>query len=329
MSRRYLPFQPFPTLSNNHAQTLIASQLPLNTNLPSVTNHVNLPDGDQLALEISTPTTWQKNDLTVVLVHGLCSSHLGHYMVRLTRKLYARGIRAVRMNLRGCGSGYGLAKQIYHSGRSEDVLAVITELHKKIPTSNIVLVGVSLGGNLVLKLAGEKPEQTAAYVKQVVAVCPPAHLKNCSRLLSTSANKIYDQHFVNLLKADVAAKQKLFPDLPRITLPKKMSLYDFDNLYTAPRGGFKNADDYYAQCSSAPVVKNSLVPCHILFAEDDPFIDPSALDDSRLPPHIKVFHTRRGGHVGFLGHPGNGRFYWLDGQIMNWVTNSANTPSNL
>lgn len=319
MTRAYLPFRPFPALRNNHAQTLVASQLPLNSRLPSVTKRVALPDGDQIALEISTPETWKQDDLTVVLVHGLCSSHLGPYMVRLTRKLYARGRRAVRMNLRGCGSGYGLAKQIYHSGRSEDVLAVLVDLYQATPTSPMVLIGVSLGGNLVLKLAGEVPEQAAKYLQQVIAICPPAHLKNCSRLLSKPSNRVYDQHFVSLLKADVVAKQQLFPDLPRVELPKKLSLYDFDNLYTAPQGGFKDAEDYYARCSAAPLVKNSLVTCRVLFAEDDPFIDPSAFDDIHLPPYVKVFHTQHGGHVGFLGHPGQGSFYWLDKQVLEWL----------
>ncbi len=320
MPRTWLPFQPFPTLSNNHAQTLIASRLPLNTRLPSVTKRVVLPGGDQLALEISTPEHWQKTDLTVVMIHGLCSSHLAPYLVRLTRKLYVRGVRAVRVNLRGCGSGYGLAKGIYHSGRSEDVLAALTELYQETPTSPVVLIGFSLGGNLVLKLAGEVPEQAARYLKQVIAICSPVHLKNCSSLLSQPSNRLYDQHFVNLLKADVATKQELFPDLPRVMLPNKLSLYDFDNLYTAPRGGFKDAEDYYQRCSAAPFVKNISIPCRILFAEDDPFIDATVFDGLTLPPHIEIFHTRHGGHVGFLGHPGRGGFYWLDWQILTWLT---------
>src|SRR4029453_9162833 len=110
----------------------------------------------------------------VVLLHGLCGCHRSAYMRRLAYKLWRCGLRAIRMNLRGCGSGKGLARQPYHSGQSEDVRAVLDELHAETPQSPLQLVGFSLGGNIALKLAGELGNTVAASLQQVIAVCPPA-----------------------------------------------------------------------------------------------------------------------------------------------------------
>jgi hypothetical protein len=137
--------------------------------------------------------------------------------------------------------------------------------------------------------------------------------------LSLSSNRLYDQHFVDLLKKDIIKRHQRFPELGAIDFPKKLSLYDFDNFYTAPRCGFRDADDYYARSSAAPLVKNIKIPCRVLFAADDPFIDAGALDDVEVPTNVQIFHTTHGGHLGFLGNPTRGAFYWLDHQLMAWL----------
>jgi hypothetical protein len=240
-------------------------------------------------------------------------------MMRLAWKLWRCGVRAVRINLRGCGSGKGLARQPYHSGRSEDVLAVLVDLHQSTPQSPITLIGFSLGGNIALKLAGELAA-AATYLKQVIAVCPPADLAACSRLLSQPANRVYERHFMRLLRAAVLERQTRFPDLPRVELPQRLSLYAFDNLYTAPRCGFRDADDYYARCSAAPLVPRITIPCRILFAADDPFIDATVFDGQALPANVQVVRTARGGHLGFLGVPGRpGGYRWMDALLLEWL----------
>jgi predicted alpha/beta-fold hydrolase len=177
-------FRPLPFLANPHVQTFIAAKLYLASEPPSVTHYVSLPDGDCLALEVSTPAAWQPQHRTVVLLHGLCGCHGSPYMQRLAWKLWRRGIRAVRMNMRGCGSGQGLARQAYHSGRSADVLAVLEFLQQQTsPCVPMTLVGFSLGGNVVLKLAGELADNASQYLQQVIAVCPPADLAACARKL--------------------------------------------------------------------------------------------------------------------------------------------------
>lgn len=314
-----LPFRPFPLLTNGHLQTIVAARVYLPLEPPSITRLVCLPDGDRLALEVSTPRSWQSDAPTVAMVHGLCGCHRSPYMMRLAWKLWRCGVRAVRINLRGCGSGKGLARQPYHSGRSEDVLAVLVDLHQSTPQSPITLIGFSLGGNIALKLAGELAA-AATYLKQVIAVCPPADLAACSRLLSQPANRVYERHFMRLLRAAVLERQTRFPDLPRVELPQRLSLYAFDNLYTAPRCGFRDADDYYARCSAAPLVPRITIPCRILFAADDPFIDATVFDGQALPANVQVVRTARGGHLGFLGVPGRpGGYRWMDALLLEWL----------
>src|SRR5215467_14477290 len=163
-------FRPLPLLTNPHVQTLVAAKLAWSWEPPSVTRLVKLPDDDTIALEVSTPQGWQPDDQTVLLLHGLCGCHRSPYMQRMARKLLRCGIRAVRMNLRGCGSGRGLARSPYHSGQSADVLAVLESLQQACPRSPVTLVGFSLGGNISLKLAGELAALVPANVRRVIAI---------------------------------------------------------------------------------------------------------------------------------------------------------------
>jgi predicted alpha/beta-fold hydrolase len=224
------------------------------------------------------------------------------------------------MNMRGCGSGDGLARQPYHSGRSHDVLAVLADLRHLAPQSPVTAIGFSLGGNLLLKLAGELQTAAATYLQQAIAVSPPADLAASVRTFSQPCNRVYEWRFIQLLKAAVAARRARFPDLPAIALPKRLSIYEFDHLYTAPLCGFADADDYYARASAAPLVPQIRIPCRILFAADDPFIDTTTFDAMTLPSNVEVYHTIRGGHLGFLGSPGQpGGYRWMDTQLLDWV----------
>jgi predicted alpha/beta-fold hydrolase len=247
--------------------------------------------------------------------------------MRLAYKLWRRGIRAVRMNLRGCGSGVRLARQPYHSGRSADVWEVLLALHQDTPASPTALIGFSLGGNIVLKMAAEQGARAATYVSQVIAVCPPADLAACARLLGRPSNRLYEQRFMRLLRMAVDERQRHFADVPVVTLPPQLSLYAFDNIFTAPQCGFQNADDYYARCSAAPLVPRIALPCRMLFANDDPFIDASVFDAVALPPHVQLIRTARGGHLGFLGWPGSaGGYRWLDTTLLTWITAHHDLP---
>ncbi|HEX2583014.1 MAG TPA: alpha/beta fold hydrolase [Chlamydiales bacterium] len=315
-----LPFEPFSFFSDPHHQTIISSVLNFLFEPSSDRKIVQLPDGDKLAVEITTPNEWKPNDLTVVLVHGLCGSQSSPNLVRMVKRLEPLAIRSVRYNMRGCGSGKGLSRNIYHSGRSEDLFEVLKILKKEHPESPIVLIGFSLGGNIVLKLAGEMNIIGPQYLKGVVAVSPPVDLYSSVQMIGDPNNSFYERYFYKLLRADVHYRHRKFKDLPKINLPRDLKLYEFDQMYTAPCCGFKNALDYYNKCSAAHVVEDIAIPCRILLSEDDPIIASSSLDHYVLPSNVSVFKTKKGGHMGYLGSPGSEKgFHWLDSLLVDWV----------
>lgn len=315
-----LPFDPFPFIDDPHKQTIISSFFNFLWEPPSVQKLVMLPDGDRISLEITTPSGWKSTDITAVFVHGLCGSHKSPNLVRMAKRLEPLGIRTVRYNMRGCGSGRGLAKKVYHSGRSEDVFECLKVLKKENPDSPMILIGFSLGGNIVLKLVGELHAMAHHFLEGVIAVSPPVELQSSIQMLGDEQNAMYERYFYRLLRNDVHYRHKKFKDLPPINLPKNLKIYEFDQLYTAPSCGFKNAADYYNKCSAAHVVEDIAIPCKILLAEDDPIISPSSLDKYRLPSNISVFKTKKGGHMGYLGRDAEGNgFYWLDSLLVDWI----------
>lgn len=318
-----LPFEPFPFIEDPHKQTIISSLFNFLFEPESSQKIVRLPDGDQISLEITTPKEWKPTDLTVMFVHGLCGSHKSPNLVRMAKRLEPLGIRAVRYNMRGCGSGRGLSKNIYHCGRSEDIFECLKVLKKENPESPIILVGFSLGGNIVLKLVGEMHKIAHHFLVGVIAVSPPVELHSSILMLGDDNNAMYEKYFYKLLREDVHYRHGKFKDLPPVKLPRNLKIYEFDQLYTAPFCGFKSAEDYYNKCSAAHVVSDIAIPCKILLAEDDPIISPQSLDAYKLPSNVSVFKTKKGGHMGYLGkdpeHPDQKGFYWLDSLLVDWI----------
>lgn len=315
-----LPFEPFPFVSDPHHQTIISSFFNLLFEPGSERRTLSLSDGDKLSLEITTPRGWKPKDLTVVMVHGLGGSHQSPYLVRLTKRLETQGVRAVRINMRGCGSGKGLAKQMYHGGRSEDIFEVIKHLKIEHPNSPHLLVGFSLGGNIVLKMSGELSELAKEFLAGVIAVSPPVDLYSSVVMIGHPDNAMYEKYFIGLMRADVHYRHKKFKDLPRVHLPRKLKFYEFDQIYTAPSYGFRDARDYYNKCSALQYISDIALPCKILFAQDDPIVSSSSLDHLALPKHISVFKTKQGGHMGYLAHPADGKgIYWLDSILLDWI----------
>ncbi len=306
-------FRPLPFIRGCHKQTVLSTFINFCRAPFSKTRYVALPDHDWLAMEVSTPPSWTGNEPTVVMVHGLCGSHKSPYLIRMARKLAARGVRAVRLNLRGCGSGKGLSRKPYRAGCSDDILYALKELKRESPNSEIILMGFSLGGNIVLKLAGELGADGSGLLKQVIAVSPPADLISSMRRLEDPKNRIYERYFMKLLIEDIEFRHRYFPELPEVQLPKELRALDYDSLYLAPFYGFQNVFDYYRQNRAIELIPSIGVDCHILFAEDDPIIDAHMLDSIELPTNIAIHRTKWGGHLGYLGRPGEeGGVRWLD-----------------
>ncbi len=302
-----LDFRPFPGLASCHLQTILSAYLPRGKEPPSQRSLVALAQGDFLSCEISCSPKWKATDQTVVLVHGMGGSHASSYMVRLSRKFYLGGKKVVRVNLRGCGSGKGLSHLPYNAGNSTDVLMVLQHLKRDAPDSEIVLIGFSLGGNVVLKLAGELGEEANRWASAFVAICPPVDLARTVHRIQERSNLFYHSHYL----------RKIYEQAQDWNPPRVSTLYAFDDVITAPSWGYKGAEEYYRECSSIRFLPMIRQTTHILFAEDDPFICLDALQKRVLAHAVKVWTTKCGGHLGFLGKGKD--FYWMDQLLLRWV----------
>lgn len=319
MDEKENDFVPIPFFSGQHGQTILASLVRFDPWLRSECHVFSLPDEDQLAMEVSTPPGWQETDPTVLMVHGLCGSHKSSNVVRIAKKIYDGGSRAIRLNLRGCGSGKGLARKLYHCGCSEDVLHAIEEVKRLSPNSPLYLIGFSLGANLVLKLLGELGDKAKDLIEYAIAISPPADLRRTVQMIQQESNQIYERYFIRLLLNDIDYRKKRFPDLPQVNLHPWLTVFEFDEYYIAPTMGFASAFEYYDKCSGKHFVPNIKIPLDILFARDDPIIDADCIDDVEIPENVKIHKTCAGGHLGFIGHPKEG-FRWMDRLVMDWLS---------
>lgn len=316
------PFVPLPWLVGGHAQTIAGAYWPLRLPVErTVQCVVPLSDGDALMIHDDCPASWQAGDPIVVLVHGLAGSHQSPYVRRLASKLVQQGLRAVRLDLRGAGAGLPLARLPYHSGRSDDVRAVVEFLSNHSPGSPVIVVGFSLGGNIVLKFLGEVGDQPCGHLVSGMAVCPPIDLQAGSDMLGRLTNRIYDRHFVRILRHQLRERLRVRPDAAMTVFPQEpRRLRELDEYFTAPLAGYRSADEYYERCSSQLVIDRIGVPTWIIAAHDDPIIpvEPfTRLSENEL---LRLTVTRHGGHLGFIGRRGiDPDRHWIDWRVIDWV----------
>jgi predicted alpha/beta-fold hydrolase len=315
-------FQPLPFLRNPHIQTVLGSLVPgLDCAWPDQRSYVQLPDGDRLVLHNNMPPGWKTGDPLALLVHGLSGSYLSPHIRRLAALLLARRVRVVRLDLRGAGAGVAFARGVYHAGRSDDVRAALAEIHTWSPASPLLLIGLSLGGALSLRLAGEAAERPVPGLTRIAAISPPIDLPRCAALLSLPKNRFYEDRFLRDLLFHARLRQRFFPDLPPLSFPRqrRLTIRLFDDLYTAPRSGFADALDYYRTASCAPLIPRILLPTLILTARDDPFIAVEPFEELKVPSNVLVRIVKHGGHIGFLGWDGFGGIRWAERRSVEWI----------
>lgn len=314
-------FEPHPWLPNGHWQTVLGYYLPAKVaSFPSQSYEVALLDGSRLMVEESVPPGWQIGDHAAVLVHGLVGSARSPYMVRMAGRLVDLGVRVVRMNLRNAGEGFGLARGTYHAGKTGDVRAVVEWLAARCPGSPIALIGFSMGGNLVLKLAAEASEVALEGLDCVLAANSPLDLSACCRYMRQRSRRLYNRNFVKALRTEVRRLHAKFPDMGPPDLRGIETLYDFDDRYTAPQHGFMNAEDYYARSSAGPLLSRIEVPGLVVHAEDDPFIPVESYRGLVFPPNLALELIPKGGHLGFISRaPWDGDRRWLDSRFCLWL----------
>jgi predicted alpha/beta-fold hydrolase len=324
-------FVPRRGLLNGHLQTIVGNFLPrLPFRLMSVTETVEVDPTD--GTRVLCHCSWQPDEnanrrLTVVLVHGLEGSSDSRYIQGLSARAWNAGCNVVRMNMRNCGDSDSLTPTLYHSGLSGDVGAVVDHYAKRFGLQRVALVGYSMGGNLVLKLAGEWGARPPLC--SVAAVCPAVDLAAGSAALHEPANRLYEWHFLRRLMRRYRRKASLFPGIyQKNGLGTIRSLRDFDDKIVARYCSFRDADDYYHRSASARVIDRIAVPTLILLALDDPFIRVTAETREKIlaNPNIQFIETAHGGHCAYLGTAPGDDIHWAESTIVRYLLHSAGVP---
>ncbi len=265
---------------------------------------------------------------TLILVHGFEGCSESHYMLGIADKAWLAGLNVIRLNQRNCGGTEHLTPTLYHAGLSGDMVAVVTELAEKDGLDEIWAAGYSMGGNLLLKMAGEAGGNLSA-LRGVVAVCPNIDPAACVAALERPSNWVYQHYFLTRVKARLRRKAIYFPgryDLARLDGIRTLSA--FDDAYTAPDGGFRDAADYYERAGARHVLHGIRTPTLVLAAQDDPFIPFRIFETPalRANPFIRLLAPRRGGHCGFVQRPRLSEdAFWAENRLLEFVVSPLRT----
>lgn len=317
-------FRPRRFLRGGHRQTLGSFFSPSPFTLPT-------PETRLIEVEPGIPVLcqchWQENRsaaMTLIIVHGLEGSSGSGYVIGTTHKALAQGMNVVRMNQRNCGGTDHIAPTLYNSSLSGDVVTVSRHVIDNDRVRAVALVGFSMGGNLVLKAAGEWAKNPPPELRGVAAVCPALDLAASADALHEPANRLYEWYFLWKLGARLRKKAALFPAHfdPR-RLHGVRTLRQFDDRITAFYCGFSGADDYYARAAASNVIQEISLPTLILHAANDPFIriTPESRAKIASNPNIVFFETADGGHCSFIGEGDHAR--WAETQVVNFMRRFA------
>lgn len=312
------PFIPRRLLRNAHAQTLAGNFLPRANLLPQPEEQLfDIEEGVQVLCHCHWQPEPERRG-TVVIVHGLEGSSLSQYVIGTGSKAWAEGMNVIRMNMRNCGDTERLTPTLYHSGLSGDVGAVLRALVEQKSLQRIAAVGYSMGGNLVLKMAGEWGTDAPGELKAVAAVSPATDLGPSADAMHQPANWIYEWKFLLSLMRRYKRKAALFPEIYKKVPRFPRSIREFDDLITAPYCGFKGAQDYYTRAAAARVIDRIAVPTLVIHAKDDPFIRlvPETRAKILANPNVMLLETEHGGHCAFLASPNGHDGRWAELQII-------------
>lgn len=237
----------------------------------------------------------------LVLFHGLEGSSRSHYSEAFADFARTHGMAFAVPHFRGCSGEINLAPRAYHSGDHEEIDWLLQRMRQR-HSGPIVAVGVSLGGNALLRWAQEKGESASATVSAVAAVCSPIDLAAGGRAIGRGFNRlVYTRMFLNTMKPKALTKLAQHPGLfKREALLAASNLYEFDNVFTAPLHGFKNTEDYWARASAKPHLHTIQIPALVVNARNDPFVPSWCLPSQKeVGACVTLWQPRHGGHVGF------------------------------
>jgi predicted alpha/beta-fold hydrolase len=321
----FTPFEPLPWMRSGHAQTLMGNywrRPPLLVPFSAEVVQVDPVDGSRVLCHAH----WQAEEvradrLTILLVHGLEGSSDSGYIQGITARAWAAGCNVIRMNMRNCGGTEDWTPTLYHSGLSGDVEAVLRHFVRLHGLRRVAMAGYSMGGNLVLKLAGELGLDAPQWLVGAVGVSPASDLAASADALHESANRIYEWHFLRNLMRRFRRKAELFPQIYATHgVGPVRSVREFDEKITARYSGFLGADDYYFRASAARLVSRVAIPTLVMHALDDPFIRsmPETREAIRANRAVELVETAHGGHCAFLANSSRER-HWAEATLVQYL----------
>ncbi len=270
---------------------------------------IETPDNDFLFLDWSVVNP--EYPYLVIVSHGLEGRSDRAYVMGMVKAFNSIGVNALAWNFRGCGGETNRKPEMYHSCKIEDLECVIKHAVTK-GFENIVLIGFSMGGNLSLYYAGKKGDRILKGIKGVIAFSVPLDIRDTSETLAKPVNKIFMKRFLKMLREKLEEKEKIFPEIISLEGYDSIKNFrDFDDRYTAPLHGFKDAYHYWETCSSKQYLENIRVPALIVNAKDDPFLGKNCYPDNVKNPYLTLEYPKYGGHVGFVLKRDDG-FYWSE-----------------
>lgn len=270
--------------------------------------------GDVLLADLHVPQSALRP--LAALVHGLTGCGESFYVLATARALLDRGHPVLRLNLRGAGPNAGACREQYHAGRTGDIARVIAALDPALTRGGIVAVGYSLGGNVLLRLLAESG--AASPIRRAAAVSPPVDLAAAARCILRPRNRLYQRYLLARMKDEARAARGGLDAGIAAAVSAARHIVEYDDTVVAPRFGFASAADYYARCSSAPLLGDIRVPTLVVHARDDPWIPPDALAAAAgaALPGLRIVLSERGGHIGF--HARGARTPWHDTLIADF-----------
>jgi predicted alpha/beta-fold hydrolase len=319
------PFIPHPAIKNAHAQTIAGTLIPRRFKSIEERSEPRVFDTDPGA-RVLAQCAWQpdrKSKPTIIIAHGMEGSTESRYMLGTAEKALEAGFNAVRVNYRNCGGTEHLTHTLYHAGLTDDIRHIVSELVERDGLREIYLAGFSLGGNIVLKLAGEYGTLTPAAIRGVVAISASIDLASCADAIELRKNIIYNTRFVKSLRDRMRLKATLFPERYDPSLLRGIrTIRQFDDTYVAPHCGFRDSADYYERSSALRVMDRIAIPTLIIHAKDDPLIPFAPLRRTEViaNPNVTVLAPDQGGHVGFISANGEGEErFWAEATTIRFI----------
>lgn len=313
-------FRVHPLMRNKHINTIYTSFFRKVEGVVYSREWFDTPDHDRFAVDRSLIG----GTVAAVVVHGLESSTERAYIKGAVKALNSKGVDAYALNLRSCSGEMNLTYQSYHSGQTTDLHQLVVHLQHIGKYKRLFLVGFSLGGNIVLRYLGEQASGVLPIIAAAASFSVPCDLRSSSVEMARLANRVYMDRFVKTIKQKMYYRMEHFPErgLDRKKVDSLQTFADIDNLYTAPAHGFKDAEDYWASCSSKPLICNIAIPTLLVNAQNDPFLGPECYPyrEAEENPNFFFASPPYGGHVGFARGFNMRSCFWHDQKMLEFFS---------